>query len=151
MDWTLRLAGPEDHALVLGADVFDTAADPQATARFLGRVGQPDPRNILVLAELDGRVVGFASGTVLDHPDKSRNLFVQELGVNDDMQRRGIARALMAFLRDEGRQRGCMQTWVLTEAGNAAARATYLATSGQETPDIVMYTWDEALPAGPEG
>lgn len=143
-DLTIRLVRPEDTPDVLAADVFDDPAAALSTARFLGQPGAPDPRNILVLARLGGRVVGFASGTVLDHPDKSRNLFVQELGVNDTAQRRGIARALLAALRAEGRARGCKVTWVLTEGDNLAARATYAATGGTGTSDIVMYEWEEA-------
>lgn len=144
-NWKVRLAGPSDAADVLDADVFDDPANALATAGFLGAPGAPDPRNILVLAEMDGRIVGFASGTVLDHPDKPRNLFVQELGVNEEAQRRGIARALLAALRTEGRARGCSVTWVLTEDDNHAARATYAATGGEETTGVVMYEWTEAL------
>jgi ribosomal protein S18 acetylase RimI-like enzyme len=148
-NWKVRLAGPSDAADVLAADVFDDPANALATAGFLGAPGAPDPRNILVLAEMDGRIVGFASGTVLDHPDKPRNLFVQELGVNEEAQRRGIARALMAALRTEGRARGCSATWVLTEDDNHAARATYAATGGEETTGVVMYEWTEA-PSDPD-
>lgn len=139
----IRAVGPEAADVVLAADVFDHPAAAEATRRFLGPPGQPDPRNILVLAWLDGRVAGFVSGTVLDHPDKPRNLFLQELGVNDFAQRRGIARALIAALRAEGRARGCTATWVLTEADNAAARTTYAAAGGAGTEGVVMYEWDE--------
>jgi ribosomal protein S18 acetylase RimI-like enzyme len=142
-DWKIRLARPSDLPDVLAADVFDGPATAEATRAFLGSAGAADPRNILVLAELDGRLVGFASGTVLDHPDKPRNLFVQELGVNEEARRSGIARALLAALRTEGRARGCRATWVLTEDDNHAARATYAATGGAETAGVVMYEWDE--------
>lgn len=145
---TFRLMGPKAAAEVLAADVFDHPAAAEATERFLGPVGRPDPRNILVLVWLNGQVVGFASGTVLDHPDKPRNLFLQELGVNEGARRRGIGRALIAALRAEGRARGCRATWVLTEGDNGAARAVYRAAGGQETGDVVMYDWEEE-PPGP--
>ena len=148
-DWKIRLAGPSDDLAVLAADIFDGPANSQATRHFLGSAGAADPRNILVLAEMDGHLVGFASGTVLDHPDKPRNLFVQELGVNDEVQRRGIARALLADLRAEGRARGCCATWVLTEEDNLPARATYAATEGKETRGVVMYEWDEGEDTSP--
>jgi ribosomal protein S18 acetylase RimI-like enzyme len=141
--WRVRRIGPEEADLVLGADVFDEPATALGTARFLGQPDHADPRNILIIAEMGGKVVGFASGTVLDHPDKSRNLFVQELGVNEEAQRRGIARALLAALRAEGRVLGCEVAWVLTEEDNAAARATYAATGGRETTGVVMYQWEE--------
>lgn len=137
-------AGPGDAARVLAARVFDNPANAQATLRFLGKVGLADPRNILLVADLDGSAVGFVSGTVMDHPDKPRGLFVQELGVNEAAQRRGIARTLLAALRAEGRAMGCTATWVLTEEDNAAARATYSATGASETTGVVMYEWTEA-------
>jgi len=136
--------GPGDVSRVLAADVFDDPAEAAATARFLGKVGLADPRNILLVADLDGRAVGFVSGTIMDHPDKPRGLFVQELGVNEEAQRRGIARALLAAIRAEGRAMGCTVTWVLTEADNAAARATYTSTGAAETTGVVMYEWTEA-------
>jgi aminoglycoside 6'-N-acetyltransferase I len=141
--WRIRRAGPGDAAAVLEADVFDGPAMAGAVAAFLGPPDAPDPRNILMLAELEGRAVGFASATVLDHPDKPRALFVQELGVNEEAQRRGIARALIAAIREEGRRRGCAVSWVLTEAGNGPARAAYTAAGGQETTGVVMVEWDE--------
>jgi aminoglycoside 6'-N-acetyltransferase I len=141
-DWKIRLAGPSDAPDVLAADVFDDPANAPATARFLGTPGASDARNILVLAGMDSRIAGFASGTVLDHPDKPRNLFVQDVGVNEKAQRRGIARALMAALRVEGRARGCSATWVLTADDNLPARATHTATVGAETAGVVIGSGD---------
>jgi ribosomal protein S18 acetylase RimI-like enzyme len=140
--FVLWLAGPGDLARVLAADVFDGPAKADWTARFLG-VAAPDPRSILVLAELDGAVVGFATGAVMDHPDKAPQLFLQELGVTEAAQRRGIGRALVARIRAEGRARGCTVTWVLTEDDNTPARATYRAAGGEETTGVVMFEWDE--------
>ncbi|MCU0828383.1 MAG: GNAT family N-acetyltransferase [Tabrizicola sp.] len=142
-DIIIRRIGPSDAALVLAAEVFDHPASEAATRRFLGPDGRPDARNILILAWLNGEIVGFVSGTVLDHPDKPRNLFLQELGVNEPARGRGIAKALIAALRAEGRARGCQATWVLTEAGNTPARATYAAAGGEETTGVVMYEWNE--------
>jgi ribosomal protein S18 acetylase RimI-like enzyme len=142
-DWLIRQAGPEDTAAVLAADVFDGPANIGAVADFLGPPDAPDRRNILLLAEVEGQAVGFISATVLDHPDKPRALYIQELGVNEAAQRRGIARALISAIRAEGRRRGCTVTWVLTEADNAPARAAYAAAGGQETLGVVMVEWDE--------
>lgn len=141
--WRIRQVGPAEAAAVLAADVFDGPALAGSVAAFLGAPGAGDPRNILLLAEIGDRAVGFASGTVLDHPDKPRALFLQELGVNEDARRQGIALALVAALRAEGRRRGCQVTWVLTEPDNAPARAVYAAAGGVEVPGIVMVEWDE--------
>lgn len=142
-DWQIRRLGPGDAVKVMAADVFDGPATQVGTLRFLGAPGAADCRNILMVAELAGEVVGFASGTVLDHPDKPPSLFVQEVGVNDNAQRRGIGRALVQALRAEGRKAGCTTSWVLTDTDNAAARALYTGTGGVETSGVVMVEWGE--------
>ena len=96
-DWKIRLARPADADDVLAADI----------------PGWP--------------LVGFASGTVLDHPDTTRTVFAQELGVNEEARRRGIARALLAALRAEGRARSCRVTRGLTEGDKHLACATDVA------------------------
>jgi ribosomal protein S18 acetylase RimI-like enzyme len=141
--WQIREAGPLDLELILQADVFDGPARRNWAMRALGPEDEPDPRNLLILAILEGEVVGFASGTVIDHPDKPTTLFINELGVNAPAQRQGIGRALFLAIRSEGRARGCQTSWVTTEGDNTAARALYLAAGGAETPDIVTYDWDE--------
>ncbi len=87
--------------------------------------------------------MGFASATVIDHPDKPTALFINELGVNEAAQRRGIGRALVHAIRAEGRARACRQAWVLTEEDNHPARALYRAAGGEETTGVVMHDWDE--------
>jgi ribosomal protein S18 acetylase RimI-like enzyme len=141
-DVTLRCLGPGDAALLEGADVFDGPVVPRWLAGFLA-----DPAHLIVVAQMGNRVVGFASGAVLHHPDKPPALFIMELGVNDDARRQGIATALVAALRDEGRARGADTAWVLTEACNTPARALYRHLGAKETPDVVMFDWD--APAAP--
>jgi ribosomal protein S18 acetylase RimI-like enzyme len=145
-DWQIRRIGPEDSEAILAGDVFDGPALRDSVVRFLGLPGHPDPRNLLLVAELGGRIVGFASGVLIDHPDKPRSLFICELGVNEDAQRRGIGGSLLAAIRAEGRARGCTSTWVATEGDNLPARALYRAAGGSETPDIVMFEWQEDDP-----
>jgi ribosomal protein S18 acetylase RimI-like enzyme len=69
---------------------------------------------------------------------------LQEVGVNENVQRQGIGRALVLALRDEGRGLGCTSAWVLTEADNTPARALYSGTGGVETTGVVMVEWKEA-------
>jgi ribosomal protein S18 acetylase RimI-like enzyme len=115
----------------------------QPTARAIRERLSANSALMRVFAAQEGRAVGFGSGTVLDHPDKPRALLVQELGVNAEARRQGIARALIAALRAAGRQRGCRVTWVLTEEDNIAARAAYAAAGGREMTGVVMVEWDE--------
>jgi ribosomal protein S18 acetylase RimI-like enzyme len=138
---TIRNLGPEDaHVLDhVKPGVFDNPVDPSLAWGFLAtRV------NELVVAIDRGEVVGFASGTVLMHPDKPTAFFVQEVGVHDDYRRRGIGTRLMERIMDLARDRGCEGIWLATEAENDLARAFYGALKARETGGIVVYDWDDA-------
>lgn len=128
-----------------GADVFDRAPDTAQLDAFLADGGHE-----LVMALQDGRCIGFASGTVLLHPDKPPCFFINEVGVNAPFRRQGIGAVLCNALVELARARGCKGIWLATEADNAPARALYRALKAGETEAIVVYDWDEAMPMKPE-
>jgi len=128
----VRILGAEDaHLLDNVADgVFDDAVHPAWWAEFLA-----DPRHHLAVA-LDGdRVIGMASGVHYLHPDKPHQLFINEAGVSDAYQSRGIGRRLLRALLDRATALGCESAWVLTESENTAARRMYAAAGGVESPN----------------
>jgi len=139
---TLRRLGPDDLDRLLGVSngLFDKSIRPDQAAAFLN-----DPLHEIVLAIDAGKVVGLASGQVMLHPDKSPAFFVNEVGVRDDYQRRGIATRLSENLMQIARARGCEGIWLATEGDNAAARALYTAMGARETEGIVVYDWDGAM------
>ncbi len=113
----IRRLGPGDDAAVAAASgLFDRAADPMATRRFLATSGHH-----LLIAYEDGVPVGFISGIEVTHPDKGTEMFLYELGVDELFQRRGIGRALVARLAQVAREAGCYGMWVLTDSDNDAA------------------------------
>ena len=135
---TYHVLGRDTSALLDGADVFDHPVDPMWLAGFLAREG-----HMLVFAEAGGRVVGFASGMELLHPDSAPELFVREVGVEEDWQRQGIASELVRRLVALARARGCGDAWVLTETTNAPARGLYRSLAAAEDAEVVLYLWDE--------
>ncbi|UYV36234.1 GNAT family N-acetyltransferase [Rhodobacteraceae bacterium D3-12] len=137
---TYHLLDPDTAARLHGAEVFDHAVDPAQLTRFVSTPGHE-----LIFACHGTRVVGFASGSVLLHPDKPAVFFLNEVAVADDMQRRGIATALCQRLLQRARDQGCQGVWLATEQDNAAARALYRALNGRETGDIVVFDWDGAM------
>jgi len=134
----IRRLGPGDDALVLAAGhLFDSAAKPDAVARFL-----VDPNHHLLLAIAGGKPIGFVSGVELTHPDKGTEMFLYELAVDEGHRRLGVASELVAALRDLARKRGCYDMWVLTDDDNAAALATYRKSGTDEESSHVMLTWN---------
>ena len=109
--------------------VFDHDVQARLIEEFL-----TDPRHALSVAIVDGMIVGMASGVRYVHPDKPSELWINEVGVSPNYQRRGLAKRIVAELLAEGRRQGCHEAWVLTDYDNVAARATYKSAGGFDHP-----------------
>jgi ribosomal protein S18 acetylase RimI-like enzyme len=129
----LLAAGDEDVLTRVAPDVFDHAIDPALAREFLA-----DPRHHIAVAIEDGVVVGFASGVDYIHPDKPRELWINEVGVAPTHRQRGLGKRIMAALFAHGRTLGCTMAWVLTQNDNEAARALYSTAGGKSMQDGMM-------------
>ncbi len=134
LNFTLTLASPENIEAILqvGDDLFDHRIKPQRLSEFLN-----DERHHLVLALLDGKVIGMASGFHYVHPDKDPNLFINEAGVVEKYQNQGVGRAMVKRLCEHGESLGCTAAWVATENSNLQARKAYIAAGGKEDEELV--------------
>lgn len=137
-----HVLAPDTAHLLQGSDIFDGPVKADQLARFVS-----DDGHILVFATDGDRPVGFASGTILYHPDKAPTCFVNEVGVNDDWRRRGIATKTWQMLVGLAQDRGCEGVWLATEANNTAARALYRSLDARETSGVVVYDWESAMDA----
>lgn len=99
----------------------------------------------MVFATIGIRTVGFASGSILLHPDKQPSFFINEVGVIENMRRRGIATALCKLLLKAARDKGCQGIWLATEGNNLEARALYKRLQARETGGVVVYDWDGVM------
>jgi ribosomal protein S18 acetylase RimI-like enzyme len=127
----------EGAAIVDAGNLFDSLPELAGAERFL-----VTPGHHLLIAYEDGVPAGFVSGVELTHPDKGTEMFLYELAVDEAFRRQGIAKALVAALLEVARERGCYDSWVLTDADNEAALATYHASGTSAESDHVMLTWD---------
>ncbi|MGW7378414.1 N-acetyltransferase family protein [Streptomyces sp. NPDC054794] len=119
--------------------LFDQPVRTEWAARFLTAGGHH-----LFLAYPDGEQapVGFVSGVETVHPDKGTEMLLYELAVAEPYRRRGIGRALVGRLAALGRELGCYGMWVLIDAGNDAALATYRSAGGKDDGTCSVVTWD---------
>ena len=98
----VRALGPGDEEAVVAAQhLFDGPSDAAATARFLA----DSNHHLLVAYDPDDRPVGFISGVEMTHPDKGTEIFLYELAVAEDAQRRGVGRELVEALAARARCR----------------------------------------------
>jgi ribosomal protein S18 acetylase RimI-like enzyme len=139
MDIEVRRLGPGDEEAVLAArTLFDAAPQADATRRFL-----VEPANHLLVAyDAADSPVGFVSGVELTHPDKGTEMLLYELGVDESARRRGVGRTLVEALAAAARDAGCYDMWVLADADNSAAQATYARAGGRESSRPVLLEWD---------
>jgi ribosomal protein S18 acetylase RimI-like enzyme len=100
-----------------------------------------DPNHHLLIAYSDGAPAGFVSGVEVTHPDKGTEMFLYELAVDEAHRRQGIGTALVLALRDLAHDQGCYGMWVLTDADNAAAGATYRKSGGEVESQPLMFSW----------
>lgn len=134
----IRTIGAGNVAAVMAASpLFDGPAAARIAQRFLDSEG-----HYLLIAYEDGGPAGFVSGIEMTHPDKGTEMFLYELAVAEAFRRRGIGTALVTALRDLAIEHGCYDMWVLTDADNTAALATYDGTGADEKSNHVMVTWD---------
>lgn len=138
----IRLLGPGDAAVLdnVRPDTFDHAIIPAQALAFV-----TSPLHKIVVALDQGQVIALASGVMMFHPDKEPVFFINEVGVHEDFQRRGIGRAVTQALIDAARADGSSGIWLATEVDNKAARGLYCGLGARKTSGVVVYDWDGAM------
>jgi ribosomal protein S18 acetylase RimI-like enzyme len=113
----------------------EVRSSPEAIARRLAdpqRVEQP------LVAEIDGRVVGFAALRVVPcvfYEDPHGE--VTELYVEEGYRRLGVGRALLALAESMAKAKGVQELVVLTGSTNRKARRLYRSL-GYESGDVAL-------------
>jgi ribosomal protein S18 acetylase RimI-like enzyme len=93
-----------------------------------------------LVAELEGKVVGFALGTLLEKPGSAWNYgYLLWLGVDEELGRKGIAGRLLERITELFIKLGARMMMVDTDAENEAALAFFRRQGfGQETPHLFL-------------
>lgn len=124
--------------------------DTQAIAPLLGQLGYPasalelgerlerltdHPDAEVLVAELDGEVVGVAAYQLIDLLERSDpQCRITALVVDDRYRRRGVAYALLHTIEESARDLGCFRLEVTTRHERADALAFYRAAGFDERP-----------------
>ena len=122
--------------------IADGVFDHQIESHYIDIFLQGN-QNILFIAVRAGTVIGMVSGILYNHPDKPRELWVNEIGVADKCRRQGIAKCLLESICVQARGQGCSGAWLLTENDNLPANSLYQSMPNWSGPkDQVMYWVD---------
>lgn len=96
------------------ADLHNRIMDDAAMQEFL-----MDPRNYLLVAIADNRLVGSLRGYALQAPHRREPQFLlYEVDVRLECQNRGVGKALVTAFINEARTAGAFEMWVLTNEFN---------------------------------
>ncbi len=130
IDFAIRPARPADGPavveLIRGLAEFEKLPGPDdaAAARFIDHAFGTPPRFGLLVAEVDGRVRGYALffetySTFRAAP----SLFLEDLFVHPDVRRNGVGRAFMLALARTAVARGCERfEWTVLDWNEHAQR-----------------------------
>ena len=127
MPITVRAATAEDAAELARMNlIFNGVTDSPAQLRE--RLADPRRVETPLLAEVEGRAIGFAAVRV------APGLFyaapraeLTELFVEEAYRRQGVGGALVACAERVARESGAEELWALTSPANKLARALYQA------------------------
>jgi ribosomal protein S18 acetylase RimI-like enzyme len=138
MNVEIRRVGPGDEALFerIADDVFDYAVDRDVLAGYLAT-----PAHHFVIALAGGEVVGQVAAVVHKHADlRPVELYIDEVAVAPAHQRQGVAQRMLDEMFELGRELGCAEAWLGTEADNLPATAFYEVRGAAPEP-FVMYVF----------
>ncbi len=139
MDVEIKMLGRNDERVftTVSPSLFDNAIDQRLCKEFLN-----DPRHHIAVAIENGVLIGFVSAVHYIHPDKPVELWINEVSVAPQYQRRGIGKDLLRTILQVGIELGCKEAWVLTDRSNLAAMRTYSSVGGSEyDKDMTMFTF----------
>ncbi len=101
------------------------------------------PNRSVLVAEIDGRVVGYASAYWLDVLFSGRECYVSELFVRSDASGKGAGSALLAAIEAEGLAQGCgRMTLVNIKDRESYKRGFYASRGWTEKPNTVRFARD---------
>ena len=122
--WRRNYRGAYTDAFLDG-DVFD-----DRRAVWTERLKQPNPLHDTVVAEWQGKIVGFVH-TILDH-DPVWGALLDNLHVAQEVKRSGVGTQLMARSASAVMTRGTHKSlYLMVLEGNASARTFYKARGGE--------------------
>jgi GNAT superfamily N-acetyltransferase len=117
--------------------VFDNPVNRDCAEAFL-----VDPHLHIAVAIEDEHIIGFASAVDYIHPDKPREMWINEVAVAPDRRNAGVGTAVLGVMLGRAHAIGCLEAWVLTDAENRAAVTLYESAGGlEEWPGQRMYVF----------
>jgi len=133
-----RLGSGAEVEVLRASHLLDEPPDVAAVRAYLA-----DSRNVFLIAYEGSEAIGFLRGTELGQlRSKRKQMFLYEIGVDENLRRRGVGTALIQALLRDCRDLGFAEVFVFTDPANEAAVRLYRGTGAvTETPADRMYVY----------
>jgi aminoglycoside 6'-N-acetyltransferase I len=106
-----------------------------------------DPERFYLIGYVGSQIAGVIHGYALHHPAGVKYLYIDEVDTMERFRRQGVATAMMKEVFEIGREYGCDEAWLGTEADNDAAKALYLGLKPSEVENGPIYSWKLTQPS----
>jgi ribosomal protein S18 acetylase RimI-like enzyme len=102
-----------------------------------------DRKNKFIVAAMDDAIVGIVFGWEIPRMEKSKQFYIDEVGVIESHRKKGVAKRMLHTLFARLKEEKFELVYVLTEKENIPANRLYLQASKKVSVenDIVMYTY----------
>lgn len=102
-----------------------------------------DKNVIGFIAKTENKIVGFAYGYDIIHPNGKHAYFIYSIGMLPDYQDKGYGTKLLGFIKDYISSNGFFEMFVLTDKGNPRACHVYEKLGGKnDFEDEICYVYD---------
>lgn len=122
------------------AEVFETPGEPLGEPYLARLLARPDFWAFAAM-EAGAPIGGLTAHELLMTRSESRELFVYDLAVRVDRQRRGVGRALFAALRAAAEREHISTVFVPAENEDEHALEFYRAIGGEPSP-VTFFTFE---------
>lgn len=99
--------------------------------------------NIGFIAEIENKIIGFASTYILIKPDGRRVLYLDTIDIMKEYQNKGYGRGLVSYICDYAKKINCCKMYLITNKSNKAACICYEKAGGiNNANDEIVYVYD---------
>jgi GNAT superfamily N-acetyltransferase len=107
-------------------EFYQAQVPDEVTQRTWKRILDPDSQVMCIVAEVEGKVYGFAHCVVHENTWETQAVcYLEDLFVRPGARGRGIGTALLEWLRNAMRAEGWARLYWVTKADNVEARRLY--------------------------
>ena len=146
MDFDIKKLGVDDLTLAkrlfLFFQVDDGARNPTAASdEYLISLLSRDDFHVIVAVKNETVIAGLTAHELVMYKEETREIFLYEIAVEPLHRKKGVAKALIEFLKEICAAKRITYMFVGTEADNAPAIRLY-ETTGGKYEDIAWFVYE---------